>query len=360
MIQFNTLQIDRVIMHRILEKSMTEPMRQHVEVDPINRLVNLTDNIKELIRKRLMESCGRQGKAFELQIEKDEVGSCFDYVKDMHGMADNAFIQTSEDVATLLANAQDQKGSIPGGYFLLVDAHTMHNNTVHPVYIIMKAEKQEALSAVNNGVEALKNVFLSPAQKMYKVGIFEQISFAQPLTKDCFTAYLFDSQFNDGTALAEYFYKDFLGLTINGNSQVQTKMFYDKFCAVVDSEYKEQPELRNQCRDLLRAEMNNQQGNVNPREVINTIVPQNKRDVFISKVGNKYPNNFVKDTTLIKTKIDNQSYFVTKAIRLSAPTALFSNEVITITTDPENPTVKIIKIKTNGQGENAERGAGEE
>lgn len=360
MIQFNVLEINRVIMHRILEKSMQNPVRQHVAVDPINQLVNLTDNIKNLIRKRLTESCGRQGKAFELQIEKDEEGSCFDYVRDLHEMLEPNFIQTSEDVATLLANAQDQKGSIPGGYFLLVDAHIMHNNTAFPVYIIMKAEKQEALSAVNNGVEALENVFLSPAQKMYKVGIFEQTALAQPLTKTCFQAYLFDSQFNDGTALAEYFYKGFLGLTISGNSQVQTKMFYDKFSAIVDTEYKNQPELRNQCRDLLRAEMNNQQHNVNPRQVINTIVPPNKRDVFIAKVGNKFPNNFVKDTNLIRTKIENQSYFFSKSIRLSAPTALFSNEVITISSDPDDPTIKIIKIRTNEQNNNAERGAGEE
>ena len=341
MIQFNILEINRVIMHRILEKSVHAPVRQHVEVEPINQLVNLTDNIKNLIRKRLMESCGRQGKAFELQIEKDEAGSCFDYVKDMHGMQENAFVQTSGDVATLLANAQDLKGSIPGGYFLFIDAHVVRSNTNFPVYIIMKAEKQEALSAVNNGVEALQNVFLSPAQKMYKVGIYEQTSFSQPLTKNCFKAYLFDSQFNDGTSLAEYFYKDFLGLTINGNSQVQTKMFYDKFSTAVDNVYKDQPDLRNQCRDLLRAEMSNQQGNVNPHEVINTIVPQNKRDIFISKVGNLFPNSFVKDASLIRTKIENQSYFFSHSIRLSAPTALFANEVITITADPDDPTVKM-------------------
>lgn len=354
MIQFNVLEINRVIMHRIFEKSMQAPIRIHVTVDPINQLVNLTNNIKNLIRKRLTESCGRQGKAFELQIEKDEVGCCFDYVKDMHNMSEPDFIQTSEDVATLLANAQDLKGSIPGGYFLFVDAHIVRNNTEYPVYIIMKAEKQEALSAVNNDVEALENVFLSPAQKMYKVGIFEQTSFAQPLTKECFQAYLFDSQFNDGTALAEYFYKDFLGLTISGNNQVQTKMFYDKFSAVVDTEYKNQPELRNQCRDLLRAEMNNQQGNIDPHQVINTVVPPDRRDIFIAKVGNKFPNNFVKDTNLIKTKIENQSYFFSKSIRLSAPTALFSNEVITITSDPDDPTVKIIKIKTNEQDNNTQ------
>lgn len=354
MIQFNVLVIKRVIMHRILGKSMQAPMRQHVEVDVINQLVNLTDNIKNLIRKRLTESCGRQGKAFELRIDKDEVGSCFDFVKDMHSMLEDDFIQTSEDIATLLANAQDLKGSVPGGYFLLIDAHIERNNTEYPIYVIMKAEKQEALSAVNNGVEALENVFLSPAQKMYKVGIFEQTSFAQPLSKTCFNAYLFDSQFNDGTALAEYFYKDFLGLTINGNGQVQTKMFYDKFSAVVDSEYKNQPELRNQCRDLLRAEMNNQQGNVDPRQVINTIVPPNKRDIFISKVGNKFPNNFVKDTNLIRSKIENQSYFFSNSIRLSAPTALFTNEVITISTDPDDPTVKIIKIRTDETDNNAQ------
>jgi hypothetical protein len=219
----------------------------------------------------------------------------------------------------------------------------------------MKAENQEALNAVGNSIQALEHIFLSPAQKMYKVGIFEQISNAIPLTKSNFQAYLFDSQFNNGTSLAEYFYKDFLGLTIEGNKQVQTKMFYDKFNNAIDVVFKNDNEQRTHCKDLLRAEMTNHNENINPHDAITNIIPSDKRNVFIARVGNKFPNSFVKDTMLIQKKIDKRVVFLRDSVRLYAPEQLFTDEAITITTDPDDQSIKIIKIRVDARdSENAE------
>lgn len=353
MIQYNLLQIRRAIMHRILGKSLQPPRREHVELEASDQLVLLDSNIRALICKRLTESCGRQGKAFELTICEYEAGSCFDYIKDIQGMADPQFIENSVDIAQLLVSAQDTKGSVPGGYLLVIDAYIDEQPT-RPVYIVMKAERQEALSVDGNGVQALQNVFLSPAQKLYKTCVFEQISTHQPLTKDDFKAYLFDSQFNDGTQLAEYFYKAFLGLSINGNDKVQTKMFYDKFCQVIDEVYRNDVENRNTCRELLRAEMTNNVRNLTPIDAIRAIVPPAQTNVFIQRMSTKFPNPFTKDVELIQTKIDKTSYSLTESIRLYAPTSLFSNDVINISTDPDDPTVKVIKIKTNVQDDNAQ------
>ena len=346
MVQYNRLEIRRIIMHRILAKSSLPPVREHVDIELSERLVDLDEEIRSLLRKRLLESCGKQGKAFELAIEQNGEGSCFDYIKNMKSMSDEEYIHNSETIATLLANAQDTKGSVPGGYFLLVDAYIVNNNTEYPVYVVMKAEKHEALNVDGDGVKALHNVFLSPAQKLYKTCVFEQISFSQPLTNTDFKAYLFDSQFNDGTQLAEYFYKTFLGLTISGNDKVQTKLFYEKFVVTIDECFKGDVETRNHCRDLLRAEMTNNVANLTPIDAIRSIIPAEKRDYFIEKVGNKYPNSFTKDLELIQAKIDKTSLMLTSAIRLYAPTSLFSDETISISQDPEDPTVKIIKIKT--------------
>lgn len=318
MIQFNLLDIKRVMMHRIIEKFLQDPERQHVRVEENEELVELNENIKALVKKRLTESCGRQGKCFQLGIANDSQGSCFDFIKEISTKDNQEFIQCSKDIASLLASAQDTRGTVPGGYFLLVDARIPDNGNMMPVYIIMKAERQEALNAIGNGIQALEHVFLSPAQKMYKVGIFKQISTQANLDRTSFEAYLFDSQFNDGTSLAEYFYKDFLGLTIDGNGEVQTKMFYDKFCETVDTVFKDDVENRNRCRELLRAEMMNQNANVNPHDTIINIVPVDKRNVFISKVGNKFPNSFVKNTNSIKNKIDNQVVYLRSSVRLSA------------------------------------------
>lgn len=351
MIQFNLLNIRRIIMHRIIGKSMTIPNHEHVQIVENNDLVELNDEIRNLLKKRLTESCGRQGKSFNLQISNDHEGSCFDFIKDIHAYNDDDFIQASKDIASLLASAQDTRGTIPGGYFLLVDSTISHQGDEKPVYIIIKAENQEALNAIGNGIQALQHVFLSPAQKMYKVGIFEQKPNASSTDKDSFNAYLFDSQFNDGTSLAEYFYKDFLGLTIEGNSEVQTKMFYDKFNNTVDSVFRDNVDQRNRCKDLLRAEMNNQRQNIDPHETILNIVPVDKRNVFIAKVGNKFPHSFAKNTDLIQKKLDNQIIYLRESVRLYAPTSLLSSDDITIQQDPNDPHFKIIKVRMDDNNE---------
>ena len=202
------------------------------------------------------------------------------------------------------------------------------------------------LSETENSVKAAQNIFLSPAQKMYKAGIFEQTGFADELTQAHFNAYLFDNQFNKGIRLAEYFYKDFLGLTIEGNSEVQTKMFYDFFSNAIATVYKEDVDVRNECFNLLQAEMNNQERSIDSSEVIRRIVPEGQRDEFISKVGSRFPNPFLKDRQLLQRKLSNKSMYLTSSIRILAPAISFDNDIITICDDENDPTIKIVRIRT--------------
>lgn len=345
MLAYNALKIERLVMHRILPKN---PTRDHVEVQFSNDQVILNDNIQSLIRERLVTSCGRQGKAFNLSIKKDEAGSCFDCIKNLSSLNDEQFLEISKGIAQLLADCQDAKSNIPGGYFLLVQAFEPYHK--ENVYIILKAEKQDALSEVDNSVQAVKNIFLSPAQKMYKAGVFEQVQSGESLSKEEFKAYLYDSQFNDGTKLAEYFYSDFLGLSIDGNSQVQTKAFYDLFVNTIDRVFKGDIENRNLCKEQLCSEMLNQSKSLHAHDIITRIIPIDNRNVFIAKVCEVFPNPFVKDCTLINKKLQQRIVLLTESIKLSAPSESFINKEITIEPDPENPTIKIIKIKVHGNG----------
>lgn len=342
MIAYNSLKIERLVMHRILPKNST---RDHVEAQFSNNLVILDDNIQSLIRERLISSFGRQGKAFNLSIKKDEAGSCFDSIKNLSSLNDKQFLEISKGIAQLLADCQDARSNIPGGYFLLVQASEPYHK--ENVYIILKAEKQEALSDVDNSVQAVKNIFLSPAQKMYKAGVFEQVQSTESLSKEDFRAYLYDSQFNDGTKLANYFYRDFLGLSIDGNSQVQTKAFYDLFVNTIDRVFKSDIENLNLCKEQLCSEMLNQSKSLHAHDIITRIIPIDNRDVFIAKVVEEFPNSFVKDCALINKKLQQRTVHLTGSIKLSAPSESFSNKEITIEPDPENPTIKIIRIKVH-------------
>lgn len=338
MIYYSELLIQRVIMHRICSK--VSGLIDSASVNPSDSMIELNDNLKRILQDRLITSFGNQSKSFELSIANTAEGSCFSLIKDLHAVDDTTFIALSKDIAELLASAQGNK-QIPGGYFLLLDC-LRHDGS--PVYICLKAEAHSALSVTENSAQALENIILSPAQKMYKAAVFEQVSSGTPLDYNNFRAYLFDSQFNSGTKLAEYFYKDFLGLTISDNARILTKQFYELMNATIDAAYLTDVEKSYECKDSLYTVINNHETTINPSAIISEIIELDKRDLFIRKVVNVLPSSFPKDTNLLQNVLRSKNLRFGDSIRLSVRNDGLNN--ISISSDPENPNVKIIRITT--------------
>lgn len=338
-VNFNELEIIRARMHRIHPKQ--KGFCEEAQAEYISDILVLNDDIKEIIRDRLVSSFGNQSKAFELSIVKYDENSCFDYLKKLNDASEELFFDVSKELADILAESQGTK-RIPGGYLLLLDCRKYDRL---PLYVLIKAETQSAISVNQSHTEALKNLILSPAQKLYKAAIFEQVNETlNDLTPKNFKCYLFDSQFNDGSKLASYFYKDFLGLSIMDNAPLMTKQFYEMFNSTIDKEFKNDAELANKCKDGLIATLNNQLPVLNPQEVINEVIPYEKRDAFINDVVDNCPNSFSKDVKLIERSISRKSIYLTNGVRLYAPVDSF-DKIITIETDPNDSNVKVVKVR---------------
>ena len=345
MVIFNTLRINRMVMHRIVARTAEV---DHATVEYNDTLIPIDRDIENVLQDRLASSFGRHSKSFELSIENDGADSTFSFVKDIVDMNDNVFIANSHDIADLLASAQGNKGNVPGGYLLIMDCT---NYDHHPVYVLMKAESHNALNIVGNSAHALQNIILSPAQKLYKSAVFERIGKSDPLTKADFDTHLFDSQFNSGTKLASYFYKDFLGLTISGNAPIETKNFYNLMVSTTESAYADNVDLINHIKDQVVALLTSEVATITPREAILNIIPEAQRDLFIRKVANEYEGSFVKNISLLTHQLNNRTVKLGQGLKLFGPTSLFSDETVTIETDENNPSIKDIKIKTNRHDE---------
>lgn len=339
MVFYSELEIHRAIMHRI--RSKVSGVTNNASVVPSDTIIELNENLRRIIRDRLVSSFGNQSKSFELSIEDSTEGSCFDLIKSLHVSDNTTFISQSKDIAELLAASQGNK-QIPGGYFLLLDCVQPSRQT--PVYICLKAEAHSALGVIGNSAQALENIILSPAQKMYKAAVFEQLTSEPVLDRNNFKAYLFDSQFNSGTKLAEYFYKDFLGLTISDNARVLTKQFYELMNTTIDEAYLKDVERAYECKDLLFAVINNNDATINPSAVINEIIELEKRDLFIRKVVNVMPTSFPKNRSLLQHVLKNKNLRFGDSIRLCVRNDAFNN--ISISSDPNEPNIKIIRITT--------------
>ena len=336
MIIYNSLQIERAIMHRIYSK--VTGLRDYAEVEPSNTQIALNDNLKKILIERIQSSFGNQSKSFELSVENVDDGSCFNLVKDLHDSDDEIFISTSKDIAELLATAQSNK-QIPGGYFLLLDCKKSDEQAV---YVCLKAEAHNALNIIGHSAQALENIILSPAQKMYKAVVFEQISTSTPLCKDNFKVYLFDSQFSFGSRLAEYFYKDFLGLTINDNSKILTKRFYELMDKTIDEAYPTNTEKSYKLKNALSVNINSLNNTIHPNSIVSDLIDLEKRDLFIRKVVNQLPSAFTKDISLLQNVLKNKNLHFGDSIRLCVRSDKYND--ISISNDPGNPNIKIVKI----------------
>ena len=79
-------------MHKVHSKFRIN--RDTAEVEYLEDAFTLDDDIKGIIRDRLLQSFGTQGKSFELSIEDESDDSCFAHIKDLNQFSDNDFYET--------------------------------------------------------------------------------------------------------------------------------------------------------------------------------------------------------------------------------------------------------------------------
>lgn len=336
MLMFNIdhISIERAIMHRIIGKEQNTDA--HCEYN--DEILKLDNEIKTLLKKRIQTSFGLQSKSFELVLENDAEGSSFSYLRSLRAMSDEKFISSSKTVAEMLADCSNH-GAIPGGFLLVLDC--IYRGKV--VVFVFKAEPHMALSVINHQAQALKDIILSPSQKLYKA--FMMIQEGENLEKESFSYLLFDDQFASGTALARYFYQDFLGLSIKQNSVVLTKLFYDEMHKCINKTYGKDYETKAKVEDLLFASLTDESLTINPRETVLRIVPETDRDVFLNRVcANELGHAFTKDTSAINNVIRNKRVDICEGIKLIGNRDAFANRV-KIDKDKEHPNKIIITIE---------------
>lgn len=80
MVIYSSLRINRMVMHRIVAKTVDV---NHVTVEYNDTLIPIDRGIQKILKDRLSQSFGRHSKSFELSIENDADGSTFSFVKDL-------------------------------------------------------------------------------------------------------------------------------------------------------------------------------------------------------------------------------------------------------------------------------------
>ena len=210
MINFNLFDIQRSIIHYIPEKTQHQ---DHAIARLSYDMVGLSEGIADLVKERLINAAGRQSRAFRLKFGESGEGSFYQICDGLREQTDQEFIDRSQAMANLLARSQKTR-SIPSGYLLILDG--TYESNEKSLYIVIKAEPHEALqftsSHKGSQLELLEEVFLSPSQRLFKVGIIEEVDLAASEVEERYNCYLFDHQFSDRVHTCGVFLQRFFGL----------------------------------------------------------------------------------------------------------------------------------------------------
>lgn len=350
-IQF--LKIKRLIVHRIIERVPSQPS---ATVEPESQIINLDSKAEEILFKRIISAAGKESNAFIMGIKETSDGTFFDYATKLNKAPEKDFVKISVDIAELLAENQKKMG-LSGAYLLVIDGY--NDITKKSIAIVIKAELQEALkhSNANNQsvIEVLEKVFLSPAQKLFKIGVIIEKDIDvldSKIDAKNYVGLLFDSQFRAELTPAAYFYKDFLGFSIDENDKIQTQRLYDKTDEFIKKHingYVEKSQYLSYLKNFFLVDKNPL---IQPTKFATALFSDEYLlDVFKTEVVDNLPSTFSKDTILIKARLEKRSMRFKNNITISGPEQKFNDSVVVVTNlsdlsqnDIESTTYTILKI----------------
>ena len=342
MTKLPNLKIKRAIVHRILAK---DEFTEHATVDPSPNAIDLSAEMQEVIIKRIKTATRNDYRTFALDIENMEEGSFFALGSTIPELSKTDFVDTSVLMSHGLAKTQ-KHGSIPGGFFVLLDG-TYGDNDL-PLIAAIKAEPHEALryAIADDGtvrVELLKSVFLSPSQKLLKIGIlFQREDPVGDEVNDIYGCLLYDAQFRVENSPAEYFYKDFLGLTTLQNPRIQSKRFYEKTQEFARS--LEEPAFSmDDFEEALRMELaSTDKMRLSPAAFgLDHIPDDTQREEYKRQVVDFMPENFIKDTGLVQQQLRTRKIEFENKVAISGPEEEFNRSVQILEQSQDHIVVRI-------------------
>lgn len=338
MLNLFNLNFKRAIVHTIFAKEEGQENSLLVDNDS---LITIDENVSYTFSERLSKALEKQTKTFKLTIEDVHSTSFFGISKDLNEKSDEEFIENSKRIALLLAQAQTSSRH-SGGYLIVIDAEMDSNQ--NKVVIVIKAELQDALVFYENDIKLIQNLFLSPAQKMFKFAIMYQRTedeietipenFTEPNIE--WGSILFDEQFRIDSKPAEYFYKDFLGFTTIDNAPIQTKRFFNKTEQFVQNyieDYDKKNEILNKLTDSLIDELNPA---INPLMFSDELFEKEElKEQYKNEVITTLPENINKDNLLIRSNLNNKKIIFPNNIKVSGPVDYMDINVEIINSEEE-------------------------
>ncbi len=230
---FENFKIERLIFHFISR----DPTTEKASVKFFPQIMDVgAEGTKEL-RIRITNAVGHKSQALEMSFKSINEVSFKEIIKSFNSeLKGDEFIQISRNLTNHLYDILKDNKTIPVGAVLVIQGSV--GEPSHQCFVVIKAETHNGFTADfesnESKVEFIKNLFLTPQQKLYKVAFVINTSDAgdkgnlENYTVSDVRVFIFDSNATTSKLkpAAHYFYDKFMGCSHSKNSAVQTQLFY--------------------------------------------------------------------------------------------------------------------------------------
>lgn len=334
--QFQNLSINRLIVHEVTQRKESD---NPGAISFGSGLIRLKPDARDTLVKRMVDALGSQSHCVEMELCDSGRDSVHSIVRRLLAAKDPLFRTTSRRLPMKLSLAQISR-QIPGGVLVVITGTT--GEAALDYCAIIKAEVHAGFHkrAQNNQVSAefLADLFLTPQQKLYKIGMFIR-------NGNGFSIFVYDHNMTkaETSQAAKYFYEGFLGCKIAESSSAQTQNFFlyaREFINDLDADPAQKMDYQDAIYTYLRNENNSV---VSVGEFSSEHLKPEHQDRFVAHMRNSgFPEiSVVKDLSLLGNKLKRRVMRFSTGVSLIRKSGLLRDVVRIVSSTNEQTTLVI-------------------
>ncbi len=293
----------------------------------------------ETLEKRIVDALGNNSHCIQMDIVDKKTDSVYQTVVNILSCGETDYVVHSKEFAEKLSMAQISR-KIPGG-ILAVIIGTIGASS-KKCCALVKAEVHTGFHksgfSGNLTIEYLADLFLTPQQKLYKIGFFIA-------NNDAYDAFIYDHNMtrSESTQAAKYFYFGFLGCKIAESNKAQTQQFYlltREYINDLDSELTVKLNYQDSLYGYLRNEVAT---TIGVKEFAEANLQIRHRDKYLAymRVSHYPEQGIVKDLSLIKNKLRRRNIRFSSGVKILRVGGSLSDVIRIISSDQTETTVAI-------------------
>lgn len=327
---FENLVVKRLILHEVYKRRLDGNI---VPPKVSSQIAQLQQDAMDAFKERVVEAMGSDAQSMEMNISDAGPNSGVEIAASLLSKGSDAdYASESQRFPSKLAAAQSAR-NIPGGV-VIVFSGTVGVGS-RPFVGVIKAETQSGfrpqMSSGSIGAQFITDLFLTPASKLYKIGVFIHDTATGQALPDGWRARIYDNQMTMSTreGAARYFFETFLGCAVPVDAALLTKSFFENTREFI----KTMPVTSEKKSDLLTSLYTYLKVDQAPTITVNTFssnyLPQSARDEYREFMkGKKVPLTAIpKDISSVGSSLRVRRLGFGNNIRLTAPPEAFADMI---------------------------------